>query len=310
MKILRTSFALAALTFVALPFAGCLVPSDESHDPAPVAEAAQAVQQDLTTVAAIQADPAFNAFYQLYREVSAPLLRRAMSLPPPARAQLLSGLSAVHCSSAGCPELTQYLVANGIQLDLGKVNQVVVLKQQLRARGATDEELVHAMVNSQGIQYQLHPLDPATYPHNTDYDGCLQDCELEFDYAAYAALSGAISALALCTAATAGLGTAVCVVGAFAGYAVALLEADRALESCKERCDSSCGGGASCGGSSSTLNQSCNYDTDCAAAEHCSLLLQAVGGPGKCKSDFHDGHTCVRNAWCTSGNCSWYLCKP
>lgn len=310
MKIARTSLAFVALAFVAVPIAGCMTDADSSADPAPVAEAAQAVVQDLTTLDAIQQDQAFFNFNQAFRNSTGPFVRRGMSLTKQGRADFLAGLKNLQCSSSSCPELNNYLANWGMQpIDPNMLVGVMQQEEQLRARGASTENLVHALINFQGIEYQINPVDGSQYNQNPEYQGCLDDCAVEFAYAAYLAMSAYITSLAACAATT--VGWPICVAVATAAYAFALYEADQALEGCKDRCDQSCDSGSTgCGsGSTSTLNQSCTYDSDCAAAEHCSTLIQGL--PGKCKSDFHDGHTCARNAWCTSGHCAWYyLCVP
>jgi len=307
MNILRTSLALVAVAFVAVPFAGCAVDTDSKPEQAPVAETRQAIVQDLTTVAAIEADPAFQAFYPLFRDTAAPFLGKGMTMTKQARDQFLAGLQGLTCSAPNCPELTQYLAGYNMQIDLNKLGQVMTLDQQLRDRGATQDNLVHAMIDFQGIEYRLNPVDGSQDNPNPDYDGCLGDCEAGFAYAAVAALYGYIGELAVCTAM--GPGWPVCVAVATAQYAYELYEANQALIACEDRCNSACSSDAgTCGPSSSTLNQSCLYDTDCASAEHCNTLVQGL--PGHCKSDFHDGHVCTRNAWCTSNHCVWFLCVP
>lgn len=305
MQFIRTSLALVALAF-AVPFAGCASDADSTVEQASVGKAEQALGQDLTTVAAIQADPAFHAFFQSFRETTAPFMQRGMTMPPQAQQQFIAGLQQVQCSP-GCPQLNQYLSQFGMQVDPSRLVQVMHQEEQLRARGATQANLVHAMINFGGIDYQIHPVDPGQYNQNPDYGACLEDCAIEFAYATYLAMSAYFTSMVGCAALT--VGWPACVAVATAAYAFAMWQANKALEGCQSRCEDICDSSdPDCGSGSSTLNQACSYDSECASSEHCNTILQ--GFPGKCKADFSRGHACARNSWCTSNNCNWAFCAP
>lgn len=304
------SLRAAALVLLALPFAAC-VGESESEDlveDAPIAQSEQAIEQDLTTLEAIQADPAFTAFYQTFREVQGPFTRAALGMTPARHDELVAGLQNIQCGNADCPALLTYLSSFGIQTNFTKLAQLLPMYHGLIARGASPVHLAKASVSAHGFDYELHPNDGSGYESSSDYGGCLNDCAAEFAWQTFLAYNTYISAMAACTAT--GPAWPICVASATIAFAWAIKVSTHSLEVCKEGCADAfgCGSGTgSCGSTSSTLGDACSYDSACVSGEHCGTLVQGVG-TGVCQSDYARGHTCMRHGWCTSGTCSFAFC--
>lgn len=307
LRSLRSLAALAAL-FVA-PLPACAV-SGADEAPAPVAQQAQALEVRLDTVSSIVADPKFLELRAGLLEAHAPVLRAMRGMTPDQRRQFVAGLASMSCTTSACPSLVDYFAAAGIPLDPSKLAALSAQLQALLARGATKLAVSKALLTANGQDYVLGVADAGAYPSGDAYGACIDDCAAEFAITTYTVISGYVSELAACALLT-GPAIPLCVAAATASYAWELSSANSALQGCKDRCEeqyASTTSGSSSGSTGSTLGRKCQFDTDCAAAEYCTVAWQGLGY-GKCESDEGNGTFCVRNGWCKSSKCSWGTCS-